>query len=230
MRKLIHSRPSVATVLSLIALFAALGGTSYAAATISGKQVKNGTLTGADVKNRSLSGADQKANTLGGAQIAESKLGQVPSAAKASQADKATQADDATRAQRATNADNAIQAEKALSADQATKAGSVGPDGVDSAAIKDNAITGADLGDATVRETEVTIPSGTSTSKVTPCLAGETMLSGGTYWTDVLLNNATAAQLHIVYSRPGSNVWQARGYNNTGDNDAKLVVYALCLS
>ena len=73
MRNIFNSRPSVATVLSLIALFAALGGTSYAAATISGKQVKNGTLTGADIKN----------NTVGGADVKESKLGQVPSAAKA---------------------------------------------------------------------------------------------------------------------------------------------------
>ena len=40
MRNLINTRPSVATVLSLIALFAALGGTSYAAAKISGKQVE----------------------------------------------------------------------------------------------------------------------------------------------------------------------------------------------
>jgi hypothetical protein len=220
MRNLLNNRPSVATVLSLIALFAALGGTSYAAATISGKQVKNGTLTGADIKN----------NSVGGADVKESKLGQVPSAAKALQSDKATQADDATRAQKATSADTALQADKAATADQATKADSVGPNGVDSAAIKDNTVTGTDLGDVTVRESEVTIASGTSTSKVTSCLASETMLSGGNYWSDVLLNNVTAAQLHTVYSRPGSNVWQARGYNNTGDNDAKLVVYAMCLS
>ena len=87
MRKLFNSRPSVATVLSLIALFAALGGTSYAAATISGKQVKNGTLTGADIKN----------NSVGGADVKESKLGQVPSAAKALQADKATRPGDPGR-------------------------------------------------------------------------------------------------------------------------------------
>ena len=96
MRNLINKRPSVATVLSLIALFAALGGTSYAAATISGKQVKNGSLTGADIKN----------NSVGGADVKESKLGQVPSAAKslagrprptsADQATKATTADSAT--------------------------------------------------------------------------------------------------------------------------------------
>ena len=106
----------------------------------------------------------------------------------------------------------------------------MGPDGVDSAAIKNNAVTGADLGDVTVRESEVTIPSGTSTSKVTSCLASERAAERRQLLDRRVLNNATAAQLHIVYSRPGSNVWQARGYNNTGDNDAKLVVYALCLT
>ena len=97
MRNLINKRPSVATVLSLIAMFAALGGTSYAAATISGKQVKNNSLTGADIRN----------NSVGGADVKESKLGQVPSAAKSLQADKATTADQATQAQKATTADSA---------------------------------------------------------------------------------------------------------------------------
>ena len=106
----------------------------------------------------------------------------------------------------------------------------MGPNGVDSAAIKAGAVTGSDLGDVVVRETEVTIASGSSASQVASCQAGERVLSGGTFWTDVLLNNTTAADLHMVYSRPGSNVWQARGYNNTGDNDAKLVVYAMCLN
>ena len=226
MRNLLNSRPSVATVLSLIALFAALGGTSYAAATISGKQVKNSSLTGADIKN----------NSVGGADVKESKLGQVPSAAKALQADKATQADkakqadDATRAQRATSSDTALQADKALTADQATKADSVGPDGVDSAAIKAGAVTGSDIGGVTLRQSEQTIASGTSTSHVTACQANEQLLSGGSFWSDVPMTNVTSAQLHQVYSRPTGNAWQTRGYNNTGDNDAKLVVYAMCLN
>ena len=46
--------------LALIALFVALGGTSYAAVVVTGKQVKNSSLTGVDVKNESLTGADIK--------------------------------------------------------------------------------------------------------------------------------------------------------------------------
>jgi hypothetical protein len=50
MRRFRHS-----TVVAYVALFAALGGgTAYAAATVTGSNVKDGTLTGRDVKNRSL--------------------------------------------------------------------------------------------------------------------------------------------------------------------------------
>ena len=42
------------TVVAYMALFAALGGSAYAAATITGNDIKDGTITGRDVKNRSL--------------------------------------------------------------------------------------------------------------------------------------------------------------------------------
>jgi hypothetical protein len=43
------------TVVAYLALFAALGGSAYAAVTVTGKNIKDGTLTGRDVKNRTLS-------------------------------------------------------------------------------------------------------------------------------------------------------------------------------
>ena len=45
---------SFANVTSVVALFVALGGTSYAAITVTGKSVVNGSLTGKDVKRESL--------------------------------------------------------------------------------------------------------------------------------------------------------------------------------
>ena len=42
------------TAVAYLALFAALGGSAYAAATISGAQIKDGTVTGRDVRNRSI--------------------------------------------------------------------------------------------------------------------------------------------------------------------------------
>jgi Collagen triple helix repeat (20 copies) len=42
------------TAAAYLALFAALGGSAYAAVTVTGSNIKDGTLTGKDVKNRSL--------------------------------------------------------------------------------------------------------------------------------------------------------------------------------
>ena len=42
------------TAVAYLALFAALGGSAYAAVTVTGKNIKDGTVTGKDVKNRSL--------------------------------------------------------------------------------------------------------------------------------------------------------------------------------
>lgn len=46
-----RSRLTYANVMATIAVFVALGGSSYAALTITGKQVKNNSLTGKDIKN-----------------------------------------------------------------------------------------------------------------------------------------------------------------------------------
>jgi hypothetical protein len=42
------------TAVAYLALFAALGGSAYAAVTVTGSNIKDGTITGKDVKNRSL--------------------------------------------------------------------------------------------------------------------------------------------------------------------------------
>lgn len=93
-------RPSPALVISLIALFVAMGGSGYAAVklngkniknkSIAGKKLKNKTITAAKLKNRTITAGKVRNNTLGGTQINESKLGQVPSAASAANAATAT--------------------------------------------------------------------------------------------------------------------------------------------
>jgi hypothetical protein len=59
-----RSRFTYANVMATVALFVALGGSSYAALSITGRQVRNGSLTGADVKNGSLTGTDVKDRSL----------------------------------------------------------------------------------------------------------------------------------------------------------------------
>jgi hypothetical protein len=81
-------RPSVALVVAFVALFAALGGTGYAALKITGK----------DIVNKSLGGKELKPDTLGGGQIKESALGTVPEAAHAANADNAINAQAAAKA------------------------------------------------------------------------------------------------------------------------------------
>jgi hypothetical protein len=66
---------SFANVVSLLALFVALGGTSYAAIAITGKNVKNGSLTGKDLKDGSVGTLDVK---NGGLLAKDFKAGQLP--------------------------------------------------------------------------------------------------------------------------------------------------------
>jgi hypothetical protein len=90
--------PSPAMIVACVALFVALGGTSYAAivlpansvgtkqlkkSAVTAVKVKNGTLTAAKIKNGTLTGAKILDGSLTGADIAAATLGKVPSAASA---------------------------------------------------------------------------------------------------------------------------------------------------
>jgi hypothetical protein len=61
----IRSRLSYANVVASLALFVALGGSSYAAVKITGKQIRDGSLTGADIKNGSVGARDLKPGAAG---------------------------------------------------------------------------------------------------------------------------------------------------------------------
>jgi hypothetical protein len=62
-----------ANVMATVAVFIALGGSSYAALSLTGRDVKDGSLTYRELKR----------NTLGGTRIKESRLGKVPRARNA---------------------------------------------------------------------------------------------------------------------------------------------------
>ena len=99
MLSMLRRRLTYANVIATIALFAALGGTSYGVATgfIDSREIKNGTIRTADVRNNDLRGAD----------IRESSLATVPSAAAAASAQNAQNAESAHNAQAAQTAQNA---------------------------------------------------------------------------------------------------------------------------
>ncbi len=68
-----RDRLTYSNVVATLALFIALGGTGYAAATI----------TSSDIKNRTIKGGDVRKDALGGTEIRESRLRTVPSASLA---------------------------------------------------------------------------------------------------------------------------------------------------
>lgn len=98
-----RDRLTYSNVVATLALFIALGGTGYAAATI----------TSGDIKNRTIRGGDVKKNALGGNEINERKLRTVP---------RATRAQTAAGADISKNAETANQANNSLNADVANVA------------------------------------------------------------------------------------------------------------
>ena len=72
-----------ANVMATLAVFIALGGSSYAAFTISGRNIRNHSITGKKLRH----------NALTGAEIRESRLGEVPQAANADRLNGARAAD-----------------------------------------------------------------------------------------------------------------------------------------
>ena len=116
MSRIASRRPSASLVIACLALFVALGGVGYAAATIGSAAIVDNSIRSKDVHNNDLRGKDVRANTLKGADVDESSLGKVPSAANA---------DSAATAAHATNADSATNASQAANADTV---GGVGPD------------------------------------------------------------------------------------------------------
>lgn len=66
--------PTYSNVAATLALFVALGGTSFAAVSITSGDVKNGSLTGTDLKNESVTGSDIDNSSLTGSDIKSSSL------------------------------------------------------------------------------------------------------------------------------------------------------------
>jgi hypothetical protein len=161
LRSRLRRHLSYANVMASIAVFVALGGISYAAATINGSKIIKGTVGGAKLKNGTLTSTQVKQNSLTGSVIEESSLGTVPSAQTAASATTATTA---TTAGSANTAQSAATANHALSADTATKA--------TTASSAETALTAGDadtLDGLTSKQLQVTCPV-------------ETELFGGMCW------------------------------------------------
>lgn len=209
-------RPSAALVVAIVALFAALGGTGYAAATLSGR----------DIQRRSIPANRVIPNALGGGQINESKLGVVPAAREsltAQSAVSATTAASATTAESAQTAQNAQNAVNAQSSQDSLKL-----QGRDATAFLANSVR--------VTATAVTVANGRAETVSVSCNANEKGIGGGAAMLQTSGNPTEFdAQLNASYPLPGTsgtnNItgWRAVGRNTTGDGDRLLRVYAICV-
>lgn len=209
-------RPSASMVVALVALFAALGGTGYAAATLNGKDIQKRSIPGNRIMNNALTGKQIKEHRLGPVRVARHAL-------SAETAASATTAGSATTAESAQNATNAQNAENAVNAADAQKL-----QGKDSTAFMANSVR--------VALSAVTIGNGRSETVTASCAASEKGISGGGGW---FINGAETlteldAQLNASVPVPttgGTNnmtAWRVSGINNTGF-DRVLRAYVVCV-
>jgi hypothetical protein len=210
-------------LVALVALFAALAGTSYAAAQIGSSQIKNNSIRSIDVKNRSLTGKDVKSNSLGGAQVNESKLGKVGSATAADRAGSAGSAQTAVTAQKAGSADNAKNAQSATSAKTAANATTAG-------SADDADALGGQPADAFVRGVVYVHKITASNSDAVkfddvPCPPGTNVIGGGAE-----LDGAGGQDVAITDSQGvNDDGWSARAVEvNATANNWQLRVEAIC--
>lgn len=75
-----------ALVISLIALFVALGGSAYAAKKIGSKEIKSNAITAGKIKKNAITTAKIQNNAVTGAKLNEGTLGAVPNATNAANA------------------------------------------------------------------------------------------------------------------------------------------------
>jgi hypothetical protein len=127
--------PTYSEAVATLALFVALGGTSYAVTSLPSdsvgtSQLKSASVTAAKLHAHSVGAAAVALDSLTGKQINESSLGEVPRAKAASSADSATSAKTAISAQSAATAktaDSATTAGTAATATNATLLGGASP-------------------------------------------------------------------------------------------------------
>jgi hypothetical protein len=163
--KLRPQRPSVASLIALLALFVALGGPAEAAKLINGKNIKAGTVRGKQIKNRSLTTSDLSSaavralmstpsGSIGNAQLA-------PSAVTGT-----TIADDSVTAADLA-AGSVGNSEIATSAVSRSK---IGNNAVSTGEILNDSVTASDLGSDSVAGSEVA--DGALTAKDVAAFAG----------------------------------------------------------
>ena len=204
--------PSPALVIAVIALFVALGGTTYAATSlpknsvgskqlkknaVTSKKIKNGSVTSGKIAGGAVTGSKIGAGAVGGSNIASGAVGTGNIAANA-----------VTTGQ---IADNAVTSGQIA-------AGAVGND-----QLGNGSVSAAKLGSFTVRSASGDIATGSSGLVLSACNAGERLIGIGYLWST---QNATLHVQDEFYFLQSAAV---RGWNASGAT-VTLTVQAVCLA
>jgi hypothetical protein len=128
MKRLLRRWPSPAMLVALLALFVALGGSSYAAVKISARDIQRGAVGTRAIANNAVRSADVRNATIVGADVKDDSLTNADIDNRSLSAATAKSAETATRANTAASATTAATANSAKQADDAEKL-----DGLDSA-------------------------------------------------------------------------------------------------
>ena len=79
MKRILNNRPAPSMIVALVALFVAMGGLSYAAATIGSAQIKNNSIRSKDIRNNDVRSKDVRNGSL---LRKDFKRGQLPAGAQ----------------------------------------------------------------------------------------------------------------------------------------------------
>jgi hypothetical protein len=203
-------RISPAMILSIVALFVALGGSAYAVGigknTVRSPQIVDGAVRTVDVRDNAVNAAKVAPDAIGNEELADNSV-------------TSQQVVDETL----TNAD--LGAASITSSEIAD--GSVG-----SADVSDNSLTANDLAADSVRASELGtivqrqstvegIAAGANGSVTVTCAAGEQIISGG--------GQPGNFGVEMTSSRPSGNGWLYQAKNNNG-SASTIAAFALCLA
>ncbi|HVW46632.1 MAG TPA: hypothetical protein VHA76_06245 [Solirubrobacterales bacterium] len=171
---------SFSNVVACLALFAALGGSAYAAGKINGNKIVRHSIGAGKLKNRTITGRQIKDETITARQIKKGSLdagvinlSTLPPVQSAQTATSATSAKTATKATTAGSATNAVHADVADNATNATHADTAGT--ATNATHADSATHADTAGDAETLD-------GRTAAQLTDTCPAATELFGGMCW------------------------------------------------
>ena len=247
MKRILRSRPSPALIISLIALFIALGGVTYAASlprnsvgtaqlkrgavrnsdifrgAVSNSKLRRGAVTNSKLAANAVTGGKVRDGSLTGADLVLSSLGTVP---RAEEANRATTADSVAPngVNTAAIQNDAVIREKI--ADGAVETNKLGPEAVTGPKIAADAVGASELkGIYAAVSGGTPAAANTFVGATATCNPGDAVLGGGFAW------QLDSSSIETVYSTPdplsNPNKWIVRSRSGVANT---LFAWAVCLS